>query len=118
MHLLCPCRKYSDGRYMDIERSQLGTVDLRPYEEAFCDSDHEDDYEPDDGVVDEGCYPAIKGFIAVERASCDLAGRYVLSYKGESRRFNIIVRQCESRYCSVCFVPTLFNFENLLELES
>ena len=91
-------KKYTGGRYMDIERSQLGKVDLKPYEEAFCDSDHEDDYDPNDGEVDEDCFPAIKGFISIESASCELAGRYVLGYKGASKRFNIIVRQCGSRY--------------------
>jgi len=91
-------KKFVDGRYVEIERAALGKVDLQPYEEAFCDSDHEDEYDPQDGVVDEGCFPAIKGFISVERADCDLAGRYVLAYKDATSRFNIIVRQCGSRY--------------------
>ena len=90
-------KKYQDGKYSDIERSQLGQMELRAYEEAFCDSDVEDN-DPEDGVVQDDCFPAIKGFISVDSASCDLGGRYVISYKDSSRRFNIVVRQCESRY--------------------
>ena len=90
-------KKYQDGKYSKIERSQLGQVELRAYEEAFCDSDVEDN-DPEDGVVQDDCFPAIKGFISVDSASCDLGGRYVISYKDSSRRFNIVVRQCESRY--------------------
>lgn len=91
-------KKFVDGRYVDVAREELGRVEVRRYEEAYCDSDHESDYEVDDGEVDDGCFPALKGFISVKRAECELAGRYVIVYGDASRRFNIVVRQCGSRY--------------------
>jgi len=90
-------KKYQDGKYTDIERSDLGKIELRAYEEAFCDSDVEEN-DPENGEVEEDCFPAIKGFISIESASCELAGRYIINYKDTSKRFNIVIRQCGSRY--------------------